>query len=377
MSFPKSSFSIFILLNLLFLNFSLTAQVLVKIGIKNDLYNLNIKISEGDYALTNGYDTVFLKKNDSITIENNFNKLNVKIGLQNIQGDSILLICKKENSSFITKINDKWIEYEDNAIFYPQNGSNITFINQIDIDKYVASVILSETYPNLPYEFYKAKAIVIRTYTLYMINIEKKHINDKYDLCNTTHCQVYRGKCNNQTIIKASDETKNMIIVDSNNLPILAVYHSNSGGLTNSSENYWGKSLPYLITKKDEYSTKSKNSTWTYTMPKDQWLSYLAKFGIDSTNKNFENATNFYQPLRKKYFIDTLTLRKIREDFNLKSTYFNIATEGDKVIFNGRGYGHGVGLSQEGAIEMAKEGKTFTEILDYYYPNTKIYIFNY
>jgi stage II sporulation protein D len=47
------------------------------------------------------------------------------------------------------------------------------------------------------------------------------------------------------------------------------------------------------------------------------------------------------------------------------------------VIFNGRGYGHGVGLSQEGAIEMAKEGKTFTEILDYYYPNTKIYIFNY
>jgi stage II sporulation protein D len=106
-------------------------------------------------------------------------------------------------------------------------------------------------------------------------------------------------------------------------------------------------------------------------------MSYLAKFGIDSTNKNFENATNFYQPLRKKYFIDTLTLRKIREDFNLKSTYFNIATEGDKVIFNGRGYGHGVGLSQEGAIEMAKEGKTFTEILDYYYPNTKIYIFNY
>ncbi|HPL03060.1 MAG TPA: hypothetical protein PLE59_06045, partial [Bacteroidales bacterium] len=102
MSFPKSNFSIFILLNLLFLNFSLTAQVLVKIGIKNDLYNLNIKISEGDYALTNGYDTVFLKKNDSITIENNFNKLNVKIGLQNIQGDSILLICKKENSSFIT-----------------------------------------------------------------------------------------------------------------------------------------------------------------------------------------------------------------------------------------------------------------------------------
>jgi len=47
------------------------------------------------------------------------------------------------------------------------------------------------------------------------------------------------------------------------------------------------------------------------------------------------------------------------------------------VIFNGRGYGHGVGLSQEGAIEMAKEGKTFTEILDFYYPNTKIYILNY
>ncbi|HPU47077.1 MAG TPA: SpoIID/LytB domain-containing protein, partial [Bacteroidales bacterium] len=361
MSFPKISLYLFIWLNLLFLNCPVKAQVLVRIGIKNDLRNLKIKISEGDYALTNGHDTIFLKKNDSITLDNNSNKLNVRYGVDNIQGDSILLINKKENSSFSTQINGKWIEYEDNAIFYPKNANNITFINQIDIDKYVASVILSETYPNLPYEFYKAKAIVVRTYTIYMINIEKKHINDKYDLCNTTHCQLYRGKCNNQTIINACNETKNMIIVDNDNLPILAVYHSNSGGLTNSSENYWGKSLPYLITKNDEYSTKSKNSTWTYTMPKEQWLSYLAKFGIDSTNKNFENVTNFYQPLRKKFFIDTLTLRKIREDFNLKSTYFNITTEGDKVIFNGRGYGHGVGLSQEGAIEMAKEGKTFTE----------------
>lgn len=377
MSFPKISLYLFILVNLLFLNYPARAQVLVRIGIKNDLRNLNIKISEGDYALTNGYDTIFLKKNDSISLDNNFNKLCVRYGVDNIQGDSILLINKKENSSFTIKINDKWIEYEDNAIFYPKNSNIITFINQIDVDKYVASVILSETYPNLPYEFYKAKAIVVRTYTIYMINIEKKHINDKYDLCNTTHCQLYRGKCNNQTIINACNETKNMIIVDNDNLPILAVYHSNSGGLTNSSENYWGKSLPYLITKNDEYSTKSKNSTWTYTMPKEQWLSYLAKFGIDSTNKNFENATNFYQPLRKKFFIDTLTLRKIREDFNLKSTYFNITTEGDKVIFNGRGYGHGVGLSQEGAIEMAKEGKTFTEILDFYYPNTKINTFNY
>ena len=258
MSFPKISLYLFIWLNLLFLNCPVKAQVLVRIGIKNDLRNLKIKISEGDYALTNGHDTIFLKKNDSITLDNNSNKLNVRYGVDNIQGDSILLINKKENSSFSTQINGKWIEYEDNAIFYPKNANNITFINQIDIDKYVASVILSETYPNLPYEFYKAKAIVVRTYTIYMINIEKKHINDKYDLCNTTHCQLYRGKCNNQTIINACNETKNMIIVDNDNLPILAVYHSNSGGLTNSSENYWGKSLPYLITKNDEYSTKSE-----------------------------------------------------------------------------------------------------------------------
>ena len=365
-----------IFLNLSLLNFSISAQILVKIGIRNDLKNIKIKISEGDYALTNGNDSIILKKNDTIILENNYNKLSARTGIKNIKGDSILLISTSTNGIFSTIINNKLIEYEDNAIFYPKNNTSINFINQLDIDKYVASVILSETYPNLPYEFYKAKSIVVRTYTTYMINIEKKHINDKYDLCCTTHCQLYKGKCNNQTIISACKETKGMILVDNDNLPILAVYHSNSGGLTNSSENYWGKSLPYLITIKDEYSTKSKNSTWTYTISKDQWLSYLAKHGIDSTNKNFENATNFYQPIRKKYFIDTLTLRKIREDFNLKSTYFNIQDEGDKVIFKGRGYGHGVGLSQEGAIKMAKEGKNFNEILEFYYPNTKISYFN-
>jgi stage II sporulation protein D len=370
----NKKFIIFICFSLF--NLSLIAQVFVRVGIRNDLNTLKLKIIEGDYIITNGKDTCFLKQGDSILIENNRKNLIAKSGKNYLKGDSIFLFSTIENGVFSALIKDKYIYYEDNALFYPYNDFNINFINKLEIDKYVASVILSETYPNLPYEFYKAKAIAVRTFTIYMIDSEKKHLTDKFDLCNTTHCQVYKGKCDYKPIIEACNETKGMIIVDDKNLPILAVYHSNSGGLTNSSENYWGKPLPYLVTINDQYSAKSKNSTWTFSLPKEQWVSYLAKNGIDSSNKNFQNAFNFYQPIRKKFFIDTLTLRKIREDFNLKSTYFNIVEEGDKVIFNGRGYGHGVGLSQEGAIEMAKDGKSFIEILEFYYPNTKISYLN-
>lgn len=140
-----------IFLNLSLLNFSISAQILVKIGIRNDLKNIKIKISEGDYALTNGNDSIILKKNDTIILENNYNKLSARTGIKNIKGDSILLISTSTNGIFSTIINNKLIEYEDNAIFYPKNNTSINFINQLDIDKYVASVILSETYPNLPY----------------------------------------------------------------------------------------------------------------------------------------------------------------------------------------------------------------------------------
>ena len=87
------------------------------------------------------------------------------------------------------------------------------------------------------------------------------------------------------------------------------------------------------------------------------------------------NAMNLPQTGRLVYFSDRgqrIPLRVIRSDFQLKSTFFSVVQRNDSVIFTGRGYGHGVGLCQEGAMQMAKQGYTYSYILNYYYRNINI-----
>ncbi|NMC98338.1 MAG: hypothetical protein GYA62_01260, partial [Bacteroidales bacterium] len=69
---------------------------------------------------------------------------------------------------------------------------------------------------------------------------------------------------------------------------------------------------------------------------------------------------------------DNISLRKIRENFNLKSTYFSVKADGDSLIFSGKGFGHGVGLCQDGAIQMAKKGFSYSDIIRFYYKGVRI-----
>jgi len=87
---------------------------------------------------------------------------------------------------------------------------------------------------------------------------------------------------------------------------------------------------------------------------------------------NIENPSifNFHQDSRlTDYKIGSLKipLRTIREDLNLRSTFFSVFAVGDSIILKGRGYGHGVGLCQEGAMEMAARGFNYKQIIDFYY----------
>ena len=83
----------------------------------------------------------------------------------------------------------------------------------------------------------------------------------------------------------------------------------------------------------------------------------------------------FYQPQRKSYyelFGSKIPLTEMRKDFKLSSTFFNIEQAADKIIFTGRGSGHGVGLCQQGAIEMVRKGYNFKKILGYYYKGVRL-----
>ena len=138
---------------------------------------------------------------------------------------------------------------------------------------------------------------------------------------------------------------------------LTASFYSNSGGQTENSENVWGKKVSYLRSKADPFSEGKNNYKWTKSISKREWLNYLKttyNYDIDDSIKR-QKVLNFTQINRKKYLAgwdSHILLTDIRRDWRLKSTYFSIEEQGDKIILHGKGFGHGVGLSQEGAMNI-------------------------
>ncbi len=257
--------------------------------------------------------------------------------------------------------------YEEIVRLYADTD-RIRLVNQVDEERYIAGVVEAETGPGRTSEFYKAKAVICRTYLYRHIN---RHESEGFHLCDETHCQAYKGKCRYSDLILASVfATRGIILTDQkNSMPILAAYHSNCGGETESAKNAWQTDMPYLIPLTDPYCTSLLNARWTKTISLDEWIVYLVKNGF-KPNPNV--VTDFsFQQLRRipDYTVNdfSLPVKQIRNDWQLRSTFFSISVENDQVVFNGRGYGHGVGLCQEGAMEMGRKGYKYGEIISFYY----------
>jgi stage II sporulation protein D len=117
------------------------------------------------------------------------------------------------------------------------------------------------------------------------------------------------------------------------------------------------------------------NANWEYKILQTNWLDYLStRFNYNITDpakKSF--AISFKQNARQVYFADSIPLTIIRQDLGLKSTWFSIIDQqGGYLIFKGKGYGHGVGLSQQGAIRMAQLGYSYMDIIKFYYKDVNV-----
>jgi stage II sporulation protein D len=263
--------------------------------------------------------------------------------------------------------------YPDNYIVTNEAG-NLKMLNEVKLDNYIAGVVEAESGTRSTPEFYKVQAILARTFALAHVN---KHLAEGFSLCDQVHCQAYYGKPRFEGITEMVLDTKGKVVVDENLNLIVAAFHSNSGGQTANSEDVWGARTSYLRSVNDTFSTRMPNYKWERKMAIDDWLSYLKlkhKYPIDEPGAK-ELALNFKQDTRKVYLEASnvkVPLKNVRQDLQLKSTYFNISKEGDSVIFEGKGYGHSLGMSQEGAMRMTKLGYSYTDVLNFYYRNIQI-----
>ncbi|HXB11060.1 MAG TPA: SpoIID/LytB domain-containing protein, partial [Bacteroidia bacterium] len=253
-----------------------------------------------------------------------------------------------------------------------EKGS-LKLLSQIDIEHYVAGVVQCEAGLRKPKEYYKVQAIICRTYAL---NNLARHIVDGFELCDLVHCQVYQGETHNADILQAVEETKGIVLVDGNNQLINAAFHSNCGGQTINSEDIWNKALPYLQARQDTFCIHQPAANWRKQLTLKDWQTYLTK--KETNLKKSPIPSSHWDSIpdgRKIYYYDNgylIPLKDMRTDLNLHSTFFTINTDGDNVTLVGRGYGHRVGLCQEGAIHMSQTGYNYEQILHYYYANVQL-----
>lgn len=353
-----------------------TLQIRIFAHLKISAFQCNVNagtykiMADGKFVTDSKGESIFklCLKNDSVELKQNEKLIGVYKYIKFVGEDLGEIKIKLNNP-------DRKIRTYQNNVSFSVNEGYIRFINEVILDNYIAGVTEAEAGSKSTPEFYKVQAILARTFALAHIN---KHVTEGFSLCDQVHCQVYYGKPKDLNIFNAIDDTKGKVVVDDNLNLIVAAFHSNSGGQTANSEDVWGSKTNYLRSINDSFSIKMPNSRWERRMLTEDWLSYLKLKHNYPTEKDEAKtiALNFKQDARKVYLEcnnSKVPLKNVRLDLQLKSTFFSISElNKDTIIFKGRGYGHGLGMCQEGAMKMSKMGYKYTEILNFYYKNIQL-----
>lgn len=268
-------------------------------------------------------------------------------------------------------------------------GGGLLLINELDVEDYLLGVVPSEMPSVFHKEALKAQAIAARTYTLANVG---KHDRLGYGLCDGVCCQRYQGASGEQdTVSLAVRETQGMIITYEGK-PIHALYSANCGGYSESVINAGGHEFPYLRSRPDraasdqpDFCANSAGYRWTKTYTSAQIQELLNRAGykvsdIESIAIAGVNASGRVTGIRIKCLEGEIRLSGVQfrhalGNSAIKSALFSLsATSDGDFVFEGKGFGHGVGLCQHGANMMAASPREygFRDILAHYYPGTTL-----
>ncbi|MGB7604934.1 MAG: SpoIID/LytB domain-containing protein [Lutisporaceae bacterium] len=306
----------------------------------------------------------------------------------------------------------------------------VNVANELPFEQYLYGI--AEMPSSWHMEALKAQAVAARNYALYNLG---KHTNDGFDICNGTHCQAYRGFTQeNIRTIQAVNETVGKLVLYNDKL-IPTYYHSSSGGRTENSENVWTYALPYIRAVDDSYGLGSSNDNWVKNIDKATIKSKLLANKIDVGEiidivplEISVNGRVIKLEIRGTKGNQILLKEKVRAIIgysDIKSTWYTISTDADLFVkdstsskpelvrpsnmyvlsangvakldnstnkvfiknqstvasssiipqyyaFTGKGWGHGLGMSQYGAKGMAEAGFNYIQILEHYYTGAKV-----
>lgn len=246
-----------------------------------------------------------------------------------------------------------------------------------ELEEYIVGVVSAEMPASFPEEALKAQAVAARTYQVRkMQETGSDHVI--YDVGQAYNSVVEQKKKWGKNYIEnankiriAVKETQGEIMVYDGE-PILAVFHAQSAGKTEASENVWTSALPYLKSVDSEEDKNAPDNEFTCTLSeKDVWnkLSQFGKLSQSEGELSFSNIERSDAGYIQKVRVGGMTLTglQVRQALGLRSANFQVERKGDSFVFVTHGYGHGAGMSQYGASFLAQDGMDYREILCHYY----------
>ena len=249
-------------------------------------------------------------------------------------------------------------------------------INYVNIEDYLKSVVPSESYSSWPLETLKAQAVAARTYAYYQLLHRKNWV---FDLVDDEGDQAYKGvKRERSKSTRAVKETSGGIL-SYKDKPILAMYSANSGGYTADAKSIFSLRKPYLVAHPDPESLKGKMARWTREFSVSEIESALRKRGIkvsglqkiEPAEKGPSGRVIKVRIISKDGSKVLRTRTTLRRALKLPEILLEIKRKNNHFIFNGRGWGHGVGYSQWGSAILGKK-TSYDKILGFYYPNASL-----
>jgi stage II sporulation protein D len=265
------------------------------------------------------------------------------------------------------------------------DGPRLKVFMTLPMEDYVAAALAGESGNFQQQESLKAMAVAVRSYAAHF---RQRHGSEGFDFCDSTHCQTLNFKGISPRIRAAVEATRGEMLWHEGS-PAATFYHQNCGGTIAAAHEAWpGLRAPYLKQQADVYCIRGTPLPWKAQLDRRQLETALRSQGllvpeqwskleiVSRTPSGRVLKLAFRSPAGDPQLISASSLRfAIGRSFGwnqVRSDLYDIVTTNDSVIFSGRGAGHGVGLCQAGAEEMAREGKSYKQILAFYYPGASL-----
>lgn len=296
-----------------------------------------------------------------------------KIQVGTLQSDKTIVLEPAVNTLLVWNKNSY-----SGKIFIIPAGNAFHLVEHAPLETYLYGVLPYEMSYSWPLEALKAQAVAARTYTLKTLENVK---NQNFDVFSDVRSQMYKGGGKQyDSVKKAVDETRGEVLTYEDKL-FYTYYHANCGGATDDvrSWNPSAVSIKPLSGASCKTDSHSKSYKWQMNISRAKVENYAKSVGLSGSLKSIKisrktdtgRATNL--TIRTSKGSKTVPCGKFRLATGIRSCKITkLSVRKNDVHFEGKGYGHGIGMCQDGANGMAQDGKNYKKILKNYYPGSEI-----